>query len=391
MAYSADTVQTTGYTQIRQWWPGYFLAGLLLVLGTAGGLLLGGPLGQFMLSSIQTLPFALLALLTYLGVEYILARVFAFLWLGLLLVGIGLTGLLFAFGMLAARANGPNPGAGLALPPGAGGMLGGIALWALLGLIVAGLALVPAVRRAAARVLPIDPESVVHAIALALVTGATVMAFGQLIAAGGAPPMLEMVQNNPDLAGAGSDLDQLLFIAYGFVWTFPGALVAVGFPVVRTFSGALQRLGLVRPTGRQVLAAIVIAVLLVAGAWLLDAGIGWLWDTMGWQRTNSEAFDQLLGAAISPIGAVLIGVTAGLGEEMVVRGALQPRLGLLLSNLFFVSLHAFQYGFDALLSVFIVGLVLGIVRARSNTTTSSIVHGLYDFILVMISALALFS
>jgi hypothetical protein len=74
-----------------------------------------------------------------------------------------------------------------------------------------------------------------------------------------------------------------------------------------------------------------------------------------------------------------------------VRGALQPRLGLLLSNLFFVSLHAFQYGFDALLSVFIVGLVLGIVRARSNTTTSSIVHGLYDFILVMISALALFS
>jgi membrane protease YdiL (CAAX protease family) len=123
---------------------------------------------------------------------------------------------------------------------------------------------------------------------------------------------------------------------------------------------------------------------------MLDAGIGWLWDTMGWQRTNAEAFEQLLGAAISPIGAVLIGVTAGLGEEMVVRGALQPRLGLLLSNLFFTSLHAFQYGFDALLSVFVVGLVLGVVRARSNTTTSSIVHGLYDFILVMISALALF-
>src|SRR5690348_12491506 len=124
MAYSADRAHTTGYTQIRQWWPGYVLAGLLLVLGTAGGILLKGQLGQFMLSSIQTLPFALLALLTYLGVEYILARVFAFLWLGLLLVGIGLTGLLFAFGMLAARANGLNPGAGLALPPGAGGMLG---------------------------------------------------------------------------------------------------------------------------------------------------------------------------------------------------------------------------------------------------------------------------
>jgi membrane protease YdiL (CAAX protease family) len=391
MAYSADRVHTTGYTQIRQWWPGYFLAGLLLVLGVVGGLLLGGPLGQFMLSSIQILPFALLALLTYLGLEYILARVFAFLWLGILLMGIALVGILSALAMLMARGNGLNPGSGLALPPGAGGMLGSVVLWQVLGFVVAGLALVPGVRRAVARVLPIDPESVVHAIALSLVSGATVMGFGQLIAVGGSPPLLEMVQNNPDLAGDTSDLDQLLLIAYGFVWTFPGALVAVGFTVVRTFSGALQRLGLVRPTGRQVLAAIVIAVLLVAGGWLLDAGIGWLWDTMGWQRTNAEAFDQLLGAAISPIGAVLIGVTAGLGEEMVVRGALQPRLGLLLSNLFFVSLHAFQYSFDALLSVFIVGMVLGIVRARSNTTTSSIVHGLYDFILVMISALALFS
>ncbi|MDQ5852454.1 MAG: CPBP family intramembrane metalloprotease, partial [Chloroflexota bacterium] len=102
------------------------------------------------------------------------------------------------------------------------------------------------------------------------------------------------------------------------------------------------------------------------------------------------AFDRLLGAAISPAGAVLIGITAGLGEELAVRGVLQPRLGILLSNLFFTSLHAFQYSFDGLLSVFIIGLILGIVRARSNTTTSSIVHGVYDFVLVMISALALF-
>jgi membrane protease YdiL (CAAX protease family) len=213
---------------------------------------------------------------------------------------------------------------------------------------------VPAVRRYVARVLPLDPASAVHATALSIVSGATVIALGQLITLGGVPPFLEMVQDNPDLAGSTSDLDQLLFIAYGFVWTFPCALVAVGFPVVRTLGAAFRRLGLVRPTSGQVLAAILIAVLMVAGAWLLDAGIGWLWNTMGWPRTDSEAFEQLLGAAISPIGAVLIGITAGLGEEMVVRGALQPRLGLLLSNVFFTSLHAFQYGFDALLSVFII-------------------------------------
>jgi membrane protease YdiL (CAAX protease family) len=390
MAYSADSIHSTGYTRLRQWWPGYVLAGLLLVFGAVGGMLMGGPLRQFMLSGIQTLPFALLALLAYLGVDNQLARVFAFLWLGLLLIGIGLTAMVFVLGMLMVRVNAPEASPGLALPPGGGALLGGIALWTLLGFIVAGLALVPAVRRYVARVLPLDPASAVHATALSIVSGATVIALGQLITLGGVPPLLEMVQDNPDLAGSTSDLDQLLFIAYGFVWTFPCALVAVGFPVVRTLGAAFRRLGLMRPTSGQVLAAILIAVLMVAGAWLLDAGIGWLWNTMGWPRTDSEAFEQLLGAAISPIGAVLIGITAGLGEEMVVRGALQPRLGLLLSNVFFTSLHAFQYGFDALLSVFIIGLVLGIVRARTNTTTSSIVHGLYDFILVMISALALF-
>jgi len=129
---------------------------------------------------------------------------------------------------------------------------------------------------------------------------------------------------------------------------------------------------------------------MVGGALVLDGVIGRLWEALTWPRTDSAAFEQLLGAAISPVGAVLIGVTAGLGEEMVVRVALQPRLGILLSNLFFTSLHAFQYSFDALLSVFIVGLVLGVVRARANTTTSSIVHGVYNFVLVMIAALALF-
>ena len=52
-------------------------------------------------------------------------------------------------------------------------------------------------------------------------------------------------------------------------------------------------------------------------------------------------------------------------------------------NIFFTSLHAMQYGFDGLLSVFMVGMILGLVRKRTNTSTSAIVHGTYDFILVV--------
>jgi hypothetical protein len=54
-----------------------------------------------------------------------------------------------------------------------------------------------------------------------------------------------------------------------------------------------------------------------------------------------------------------------------------------MSNLLFTSLHGFQYHWDALLSVFLAGLLLGMIRARSNTTTSAIVHGSYDFLLLL--------
>ena len=71
------------------------------------------------------------------------------------------------------------------------------------------------------------------------------------------------------------------------------------------------------------------------------------------------------------------------------RGILQPRLGLVLSNLLFTALHASQYGPDALLGVFLIGLVLGRLRQATNTTTTAIVHGLYDFSLIIATVLSL--
>lgn len=163
--------------------------------------------------------------------------------------------------------------------------------------------------------------------------------------------------------------------------------MAVGYGVRRNFRTALTRLGLVRPTWREVLAGLGLAVGLVIVAQLLGFGINWLWATLGWRTTNAEAFTELMAFAMSPLGAVVIGVTAGLGEELAIRGVLQPRLGILLSNLFFTSLHAFQYNWDSMLIVFVVGTVLGLIRWRFNTTTSAISHGTYNFLLVMASVL----
>jgi membrane protease YdiL (CAAX protease family) len=193
--------------------------------------------------------------------------------------------------------------------------------------------------------------------------------------------------NAPAQGSMGEALDisvRPIDLIYQFVWTIPATFVAAGWPIVRNFKAMLVRLNFVRPTLLQVVGGVVGGVVLaVVAAFGLDPGINQLWRSMGWGTTDVEAFSRLMSQLITPVGAVLIGVTAGVGEELAVRGLLQPRIGLIASNLVFTSLHAFQYGVDALLSVFIIGLILGLIRMRTNTTTSAIVHGVYDFVLVM--------
>src|SRR4029453_9764699 len=111
-----------------------------------------------------------------------------------------------------------------------------------------------------------------------------------------------------------------------FIWTIPATFVAAGWPVARKFPEMLRRLGLVRPTSTQVAFGLGFGlVLAAAAAFVIDPRIAWLWQAMGWQTTNTAAFDQLLSNLVTPAGAVLIGITAGLGEELAVRGLLQPR------------------------------------------------------------------
>jgi membrane protease YdiL (CAAX protease family) len=209
----------------------------------------------------------------------------------------------------------------------------------------------------------------------------------------GEPPLLLLIRHfgeNPELkarmAEEMSDPSALRDQVYAFVWLVPAGILAVGYPLHRTLPEALRRVGFVAPRAWQVLFGLGFAVVLVAVMVNVDHLIGFVWQRQGWPTTDEREFEQLMKFAINPLGAVVIGVTAGIGEELFARGVLQPRLGILLSNLFFTALHALQYNWDALVSVFLIGLVLGVVRKRTNTTTSAIVHGTYDFLLVLASA-----
>jgi membrane protease YdiL (CAAX protease family) len=275
------------------------------------------------------------------------------------------------------------------LKPGAGGVVLATTGLLIVSVIISALMLWRPVRAAMARVIPIDPDNFVHKIALCILTLLLLTSFVPIIALAGKPPILELI-NSGGLDVLGQEPVSELDLVAQFIWTIPAVVFAAGWPVVRTLRTALQRLGMVRPTMLQVTGGVVGAVALaLIMTYAVEPAIFALWEALGWAPTDVSAFSDLLSGVTNPVGAILIGVTAGIGEEMAFRGLLQPRIGLIFANLLFTSVHAFQYGFDALLSVFIVGMILGIVRARSNTSTAAIIHGVYNFTLVMMSVLAI--
>ena len=86
---------------------------------------------------------------------------------------------------------------------------------------------------------------------------------------------------------------------------------------------------------------------------------------------------RLIAGDLAPATVLLLGLSAGVGEELLVRGALQPRTGIFWAALLFASGHV-QYTWFGMLTIGLLGVVLGTVRARANTTTAIVVHALYD-------------
>jgi membrane protease YdiL (CAAX protease family) len=210
----------------------------------------------------------------------------------------------------------------------------------------------------------------------------TLIALAPLVALRGEAPLLRILAMDPnalsDNRGMGG---QVLDLYYSLAWLIPLALLGAGVPVRRSLAGGLQRLGIRRLAWRLLPVLLAIAAALVGLGFALDWAISSIWTAFGWPRTDPELVNRLFADAMTPAGAASAAITAGLGEELIARGLLQPRLGWLLPNLAFAATHAFQYGPDGLVSVFVIGALLALVRARWNTSASALVHGSYDLAL----------
>ena len=350
-------------------------------------------LANFLTAALQSLPFMALAVLGYLAVRNSALKPVAIAWLMLLMLGFSLfsfgmtmTGVMDLSGIQAGDAGASRSGVFL---PDARGVVATGLFGVAFGLSLGCLGFAPAVRRMLARFTPIDPTSFVQMLALVSVVSLTILCVTPLIATG-QPPLLKLLAQmsgaqTPALGQSGDSMTRTE--AYTLIWQVPCAILAVGLGLKRNFTESLKRLGFVKPTLRQVALGVATAVVMVVLVTVFGKGISALWGYLGWSTTDETQVNKLMSFAFNPVSALVVAVVAGLGEELTVRGVLQPRLGLLLPNLFFASLHAFQYNFDALLLVFVVGLALAVLRSRTNTTTSAIAHGSYDFILLMLTTL----
>jgi membrane protease YdiL (CAAX protease family) len=93
---------------------------------------------------------------------------------------------------------------------------------------------------------------------------------------------------------------------------------------------------------------------------------------------DEHVFTGLVGS--SWVGIAAIALLPGICEELLFRGALQPRLGLVATALLFTSIHP-QYGMSLdLAGLFLIALGLGMIRKYTNTTTSISAHVAYNLL-----------
>jgi len=323
------------------------------------------------------LSFGLFLTLAYVAEQERLLR-----WLVYALAVVGDLGVAFvgaAFLLLAVLQGGQVELApGCQLPEAAVASMGR----AYLGLGLVGLlALVPLVRRFLARVVPFDPARLVHAVALQYAVQLLVVsvAIGIVISAALLPGCEALLRRLTEETARGGLamvwLQNLAFVVIG--------LLGVGFGVRRGWRASLERLGLTREFRFGWWAGMT--ALGLAGGYVTSI----LWTQLAPQsqadveRISQALFEPFI--ALGLVGALTIGLAAGIGEEILFRGAAQPRLGLVFTSLLFAALHTQYTVSPALLQVLFLGLLLGLTRQRVNTTTAVAVHAAYNFLLVALA------
>lgn len=158
------------------------------------------------------------------------------------------------------------------------------------------------------------------------------------------------------------------------------ACLGVGLLVNRGPGAVLARLGYVPISVRQ--AGVAAAFGTVAYAFSLVADRLFaalqpgLYERVGSIPENAVSV-QGTGLPAALVVAVFVGAALALGEETLLRGAVQPVFGIFVTALLSASLQV-QYGLSPILAyAFLLSVGLGFLRRRVNTTASFVAHAVY--------------
>jgi CAAX protease family protein len=249
--------------------------------------------------------------------------------------------------------------------------VGGLGPTLLLGGLGLMLPLFRPIRVQLSKIGDFDPDDPVHMLGTGIFLGAIGFIGGQLISA----PEPEEV----------SSFDVGPIIAQGVFFVLL-AVVAVGYHVDRTWPEVRERLGLVRPT----LPGVGVALGSVVVGFITSGIASELTRATNEKYANeiNRSLEVMTTSSPSYIAAPLIGLSAGIGEELLFRGALQPRYGIIPTSILFALLHS-QYGFSFItLGTFLLGCIFGLIAKRYGTTHAIIAHTTYNTLAVIISASA---
>jgi membrane protease YdiL (CAAX protease family) len=232
------------------------------------------------------------------------------------------------------------------------------------GVVAAVLAAKP-VRDRLARVLPMDPDNPVHAVALVL----AVILLGTQVSATAFSDVLAADMKLPPLTVTDLFWQELPFLVL--------AAVGVGLYIRRDTPATGSRLGLVRPRLWHIALALAAAgaffALSATSSYIGQQLTPDLADKVG--RTDQHLFGGLGDWS----GILAISLLPGICEEVLFRGALQPRFGILATAVLFTAIHT-EYGLSVdLVTIFVLAIGLGLVRRYANTTACCVAHASFNF------------
>ncbi len=244
-----------------------------------------------------------------------------------------------------------------------------MAIWSL-------VAVIQPVRQVLAKIMPLDPASPVHTLALVF-SGYLVGQSALTLSQGG---LDGLAQNVAPTSVAFFVLSELLFVVI--------AIFGVGLLIRRNGHEVNQRLGLTRPKPIHLVWGIGLILILV----FLQAMAGAIWALLF--QDQAELLNDVNALLLTNIDTVwdrlILAIAAGVGEELLFRGALQPVFGLGFTAVLFGIVHV-QYGFTPiLLFVIFLAIVLGLVRRYFSNTMAIFIHAGYNFVLGLLALLAVY-